>query len=235
FEADDRDVADLVAFLRALSSDVAPGLAPDLPARATRTELRFVDARGRPLVGLPVRVEPVGDRLPGDVPVASRAASLTTDDDGRVAYAPARRTHMRLVLPAGVTVPQGPWIPDTCRALTLPTSVAGRATLAVAWPTGAPVPAALAAYHEARPLTDAQRDALRAHAPATLAALRTAAPTFTLVGRVEVAGRTVARFEAWLPDACAVKAVVDVPLPARRVTAPVALAPGHETRLDFDR
>ncbi len=235
FDASDRDVADLVAFLHALTSDVAPGLAPDLSSRAARTELRFVDARGRPVVGLPVGVEPAGDRLPGDVPVASRRWSLTTDDDGRIAYPPARRTHMRLVLPAGVTVPQGTWIPDTCRTLTLPTTVAGRATLSVAWPAGAPVPAALAAFHEARPLTEAQRDALRAHAPATLAALRTVAPTFTLVGSVEVAGRSVARFEAWLPDACAAEAVVDVPLPARRVTAPVTLAPGRETRLDLGR
>ncbi|MBL9088282.1 MAG: c-type cytochrome [Planctomycetia bacterium] len=235
FAADDRDVADLVAFLRALSSDEAPGLAPDFGRRAATTSLRFVDRKGRALAGLPVSVEPAGDRLPGDLPLTARSYRLVTDADGRIAFAPARRTHMRLAFPLGVEVAQGGWVPDTCRDATLVADTAGCATLLLALPAATPTLRALPAFREAKALTDEQRASLARHAPGTLAALRSKAATFALEGTVELAGRLYAKYDAWVDGEGSADGVVDVPLKDRRATVRVSLAPGRETRVDLPR
>jgi hypothetical protein len=235
FDVTDGEVDDLVAFLEALSSDERPGLAPDFGRRAASTTLTFVDAKRRPVAGLPVTVVPAGDGLPGDVPVASRSYDLVTDAKGQVTYVPARRTHMRVRTPAGVTLFQGDWVPDTCRTATLEAAVAGRTTLLVALPDGALAVPRVPAFREARPLTDDQRAALVAYAPDTLTALRTHVASFALEGTVDVAGRRYARYVAWVPAGAPQDAVVDVPLPSRRATLRVELVPGRETRLDLAR
>ena len=79
------EVADLVAFLRALTSDERPGLARHAwKERAETTRLRVVDAAGRPLAGLAFRVVPAGDRRPGARPEDRRGKDLVTDDDGLI-------------------------------------------------------------------------------------------------------------------------------------------------------
>ena len=109
------------------------------------------------------------------------------------------------------------------------------ATLLLALPPATPTLRALPSFREAKALTDEQRGSLARHAPGTLAALRAKAATFTLEGTVELAGRTYARYEAWVDGDGADAAVVDVPLKDRRVTVHVALAAGRETRVDLLR
>lgn len=233
FEASDGDVADLVAFLRALSSDLPAALAPDYERRAKATVLRVVDPMGRPLAGLAIHAEPVGDRLPGDGTVASRAVEATTDLRGRVALAPARTSHWRVVVPPGVRVDGGAWIPDTCAEATLVVSTVGRATLLLGYPEGVEPAASLRAFAEARRLSTDDRDRLRAAAPGVLDAVRRDVATFVRVGRVDVGGRAQVRYEAWLDAEAPALAHLDVALPERRVTVPVALAPDRETRHDL--
>ncbi|MDF1702913.1 MAG: cytochrome c peroxidase, partial [Planctomycetota bacterium] len=63
FEAGARDIDDLVAFLESLTGDTRPGLPTAAwRERAAKTRLQFVDADGKPLVGLTVALRPVGDR-----------------------------------------------------------------------------------------------------------------------------------------------------------------------------
>ena len=109
------DLDDLVAFLRALTSDRVPGEAPaDPPARVDRTRLRFVDANGAPLAGREVVLEPAGQELPD----ADGAWILrTTDADGWIEHAPPRSTHVRVRLDAGMRPQGGAWIPRCARGL----------------------------------------------------------------------------------------------------------------------
>jgi cytochrome c peroxidase len=229
-----RDVADLVAFLESLTSDVRPGLAPDLGSRAGRTTLRFVDAAGKPVAAMPVTLDPVGDSLPGDVAIASPTRSLVTDTDGVVSYAPGRRTHTRLTVPDGIDLVQGAWIPDTCRERTIALPVAGRATLLLCAPRGAAVPTALVATTSCCRLTDDLRRLLAAYAPDTLGSLQTRAGTFRLEGSVEILGRTYARYGAWIAAGAPKSATVCVPTAKGAVAKPVDLVPGRETRVDLE-
>src|SRR5262249_30286179 len=102
FDASKQDVEDLVAFLETLTSDFRPGLAPDCAIRAKTTRVRLLDDAGRPMAGLHVRAVPAGDGLPGDVPLTSPELDLRSDEEGRIEFAPPRRTHTRLVLPEGL-------------------------------------------------------------------------------------------------------------------------------------
>ena len=236
FDATSGDVADLVAFLESLTGDVRPALAPDDGLRARPTRLRIVDAGGRPIAGLPVELDPAGDSLPGDIPILSRSWSLETDEQGRVAYVPARRTHMRLSVPRGIGAPaQGGWIPDTCRELTVTLPVAGKATLLLSLPEGTTVAKGLVANTELTALTDAGRSMLAMYAPETLAALRRKAATFALEGVVDLDLRTYARYSAWIPAGAPESAFVEVPLPSRTTSHRVSLVPGKETRVDIPR
>lgn len=236
FDATSGDVRDLVAFLESLSGDVRPAIAPEPPVRAATTKLRFVDATGKPIEGLPVRLDPAGDSLPGDIPLLSRTLTLQTDETGRVAYSPGRRTHMRLSVPREVGAPkQGAWIPDSCRELTLTLPVAGRATLLVALPLGAPVAKGLVANTELTELSDYGRSMLSRYAPETLAALRRKVATFTLEGVVDIDGRTYARYATWIPAGAPDKALVEIPLPSRTTSHAVALVAGKESKVDIPR
>ena len=91
----DKEVSDLVAFLRALRSDERPGIGP-LPASRTRLDVRVVDLLGKPIPGLRVEFHPAGDRLQGgrtdDPP-----QSWITGKKGRIVADFPRWTHVRLV------------------------------------------------------------------------------------------------------------------------------------------
>ena len=236
FDAKSGEVQDLVAFLESLTGDVRPAIAPDEPNRAALTKLRFVDATGKPVAGLPVRLDPAGDSLPGDIPLLSHSVSLQTDEQGRLAYAPGRRTHMRLSVPRGMGAPkQGAWIPDTCRELTIALPVTGKATLLVALPLGSPVAKGLVANTELTPLTDLGRSMLSKYAPDTLAALRRKVATFTLEGVVDLDGRTYARYATWIPAGAPESAFVEVPLASRTTSHAVSLVAGKESKIDIPR
>ena len=236
FEAKNSDVQDLVAFLESLSGDIRPALAPDLSTRAATTRLRFVDAAGKPLAGLPIELNPAGDGLPGDIPLLSHPWSLQTDEQGRAAFVPSRKTHMRLSLPHAMgAAAQGHWIPDTCRELTLTLPVTGRATLLVALPLGSPVAKGLVANVELTPMTDLGRSLMSRYAPDTLAALRRKVATFTLEGVVDLGGRTYARYATWVPSGAPETAFVEVPLPSRTTSHAVTLVAGKESKIDIPR
>ena len=234
FAATNDDVDDLVAFLGALSGDIRPALALDHGGRAARTTLRFVDAFGRPVVGMPVTLDPVGDALPGDVPIASPTLSLVTDDKGRVAYVPGRRTHMRLSIPKGIDLEQGGWIPDTCHDRTIELPIRGRVTVLVSARAGTALPSVLVANAEVRGLSVADRDILAAYAPTTLSALRHRVGALHQDGRVDLLGRTLARYAMWIPADAPEDVLLDLPTATGTTTRPVELAPGREIRLDLE-
>ncbi|MBL9088061.1 MAG: c-type cytochrome, partial [Planctomycetia bacterium] len=143
------EVADLVAFLRALTSDERPGLARDAwRERADTTRLRVVDAAGRPLAGLAFRVVPAGDRLPGARPDDLRGKDLVTDDDGRVAFAMPRFTHVELRFADGLRPAAGALVPDTCREAVVALPVKGRVGMFLTLPAGVEAPLGVEAVHD---------------------------------------------------------------------------------------
>ncbi len=116
FEASDRDVADLVAFLEALSGDERPGLAQDAwEARVETQRVRFFNAYGKPMKNAPVILRPEGDVVPvdGEIP-EPKVRLVRTDAKGIVEFAPGPTTHTRVQL-AGYADPGGDvLVPDTC-------------------------------------------------------------------------------------------------------------------------
>jgi cytochrome c peroxidase len=184
FSATDEDVRDLVAFLEALSGEVRPGLAPEpWRARAEVTRLRFLDGERRPMPGLPVRVVPAGDTLPGDVPCASRPLELVTDERGWIEYAPPMRTHVRLVLAEGLEPVGGDLVPDTCDRAEVVLPVRGRTALVVTFAAGMEAPDRIVVEH-----------ATEMELPKPMV------PRSVLVREsdVTVGGRSVARYAGWL-------------------------------------
>ena len=148
FEASARDVTDLVAFLRSLSSDVRPGLATTAwGRRAKSTRIELVDAKGRPLARQPFLLVPAGDVLPGgrldDAP-----RSLVTDDRGVAEFTPPAWSHARIALPDGLRPRLGTLIPDTCREARIEVPVLGRTRLLVTFPATMEPPLALVGDHE---------------------------------------------------------------------------------------
>jgi hypothetical protein len=183
FRVSDEEVADLVAFLRALSSEVRPGLAPTLwRARAETTRVRIVDGAGRPMRALPVVVDPSGDTLPGDLPSTSPRRELRTDGDGWIRYEPPFRTHARIDLPEGLEAVGGNLVPDTCRRAVLRVPVDGRAALVVVFATVAPTPERLVLEHETE---------------MTLPAPMVPRTTFVRESEATAGGHTVARYTGW--------------------------------------
>lgn len=194
---EDRDVADLVAFLESLDGDERPGLAADLgPARSERTRVRLVDARRRPLAGWAVDLVPEGDRLPGPQERVDGPRHVTTDADGVFSFSPGLTTHMRLGLPDHLVPLGGALVPDTARDVVLTVPVDGRVTLAVTYPADAAAPASLVAEHEGTMR-------LPGHAvPRTLLA---AGPTLGLDGR------KVVSYEGWRRTDVPAEVIVRIP------------------------
>jgi len=146
FLASDQDVADLVAFLEALTSDERPGLAKERwKHRAARTRLTLVDSTGAPLAGLDVTVAPAGDRaFRGAQKAAPRA--VRSDANGQVEFEPTDFTHVRLDLPQGLEPRGGRFVPDTCKEARLVVPVDGRVRLVLQAPWRVDAPAELHAY-----------------------------------------------------------------------------------------
>jgi cytochrome c peroxidase len=148
FTATDEDVADLVAFLRSLTSDERPGRATVRWAeRVARTRLGFVDAEGRPLGSLRVALVPAGDVLPGFAEDESAPRLLTTDPEGGLAFSPGHTTHTRIVLPDGLYPRGGDLVPDTCNKARIVLPIRGRASLVVAFPSEWRPPEEVVASH----------------------------------------------------------------------------------------
>jgi cytochrome c peroxidase len=158
YDASDADVADLVAFLKSLTSDRRPGLAASAWAkRAKETRLEFHDAKGRPLAGLAVEIVPAGDVLPGFAKADASARTMTTGADGSITFEPLRSTHARVRLPDGVRPVGGDLVPDTCAAAVVVVPVDGRASLVVTFPKGTSAPETLLASHPESPLLPERR------------------------------------------------------------------------------
>ena len=157
FTATDADVADLVAFLESLTSDRRPGLAATAwGRRAEETRLEFVDAAGKPLAGQAVALVPAGDVLPGFAP-AAKVWARTTGADGSLTFTAPYSTHVRILLPDGLSPAGGDLVPDTCRRAVVVVPVRGKATLMVSFPKGATVPEYFVATHPDAPLFPERR------------------------------------------------------------------------------
>lgn len=231
FKADDRDVADLVAFMESLTGATRPGLAPTAGRRADRIRLRVEDRAGKPLAGMRIVATPDGDVVPADG--SMDPVTVVTDANGVATLEAGPRTHVRLSLPSGLRPLQGSWIPDTCGFLRLRVPVLGQTSLLVTLPAGAPVAPMLAAERERSELSPNTRALLAKFFPGSLGAIRDRITTFTLDGSSTLGGKTLARYRAWLPVGSPNAAVVDVPLKSGRLPREVRLAVGEETRLDL--
>jgi len=232
FEVSEAESRDLVEFLKTLSSDHQPGLAPDYDGRAATTKVRILDVKRRPIAGLRVRVVPAGDRLPGDVPIASPELVLETDAKGVVEFAPPRRTHARLVLPSDLRAPLGEWIPDTCDKLDVVLPVEGRATLVLT--VVRPEDALPRFSAKVAPVGEEAMRRGTTSIPASLAvAFQRRAVVFEREGSVPVGSATVVRYSAWIPANAPDEATMSFPCGTGRVTKAVDLRPGRETRIDL--
>ncbi len=184
FECSEQDADDLVAFLESLSGETQPGRASKVWTKRPRsTRLQFVDAGGRALKGLEVKLVAAGAELPVLRRPAEPIVIEKTDGSGRLRFEPGATTHTRIVLPEGLPVLGGALIPDTCAKAEVRVPVAGRMSFLVTFPAGAAAPPLLVGVHTERPQ-------VKGHPRA-----RT---TFVRVGEVvEVKGSQVAKYEGW--------------------------------------
>lgn len=218
FKATDAEVADLVAFLETLTGDARPGLAAEpLPLRARSTKLRFVDARGRALAGLSVRLVPEGDVLPSETAARKGTQTVVTDRRGWIEVAPSDRTHLRVLLPDGLPIEGGALVPDSCRKAVLRVPVSGRTAVVLHTGAHAHPPATIVAEH-------LHGNVIPGHA----------VPRTVLRKTRDVAiGRTrVVRYEGWMRTD--VPATVSLRLPgdaAGRGAPEVVLATDSEVRV----
>ena len=127
-----QETAALVAFLESLTGTTPAGRAESTWARrAPSTVLTVVDAGGRPLAGVLVRLVPVGDALPTSQ-APSREIALLTDERGRVTFTPPNGfTHTQAVLPADMGRLPEEWIPDSARTAVLRAPVLGRVRVVI--------------------------------------------------------------------------------------------------------
>jgi mono/diheme cytochrome c family protein len=216
------EVRDLAAFLRALTSEERPGLAPVAwRERAARTRLTFVDADGAPLADLPVRLLAAGDRLPGAQADRGPIATLRTDAEGRVEYAPPPWTHVRLVLPDGVASPDGPLVPDTCRRARVRLDVRGTVRLWLTLPAGVEPPATVVGDHvEATLFPDRRR-------PRTV---------FRALARTDAGGSSVTLYTALVRTDAPPRVALRLPAPRWGVDRlRMTIEAGRDVRLDLTR
>lgn len=220
FDASSRDVADLVAFLRALQGDVRPGLADEpYRARAQRTRLRFVDGEGKPLPGLRVRLLPAGDTLPREE-AQKDAITVTTDAKGWFAFAPPAFTHVRMVLPDGLVPLGGDLVPDSCVRAVVKVPVRGHATVAVLVNKGRSLPETIYAEHLGGLRFEGHE------APRTV---------LTRTHVLEADGHRILRYRGWFRTD--VQPAVTFDLPGRRTCAekPLRLDPAETLQIDLRR
>jgi cytochrome c peroxidase len=216
------EVRDLAAFLRALTSDERPGLAPVAwRERAGRTRLAFADADGAPLADLPVRLVPAGDRLPGAPAGPGPIVTLRTDEDGEVAYTPPAWTHARLVLPDGVASPDGALVPDTCRKARVRVAVRGTVRLWLTLPASVAPPATVVADHmEATLFPDRRR-------PRTV---------FRALARTDAGGASVTLYRAFVRTDVPPRVALRLPVPRWGVDRlRMTIEADESVRLDLTR
>ena len=196
FEATAEERADLVAFLASLRGGERPGLAASAwTARVRETALRFVDAAGRPLPAMKVRVVPEGDPLPNSGGVLV-PADLVTDADGRLKFRTTNRTHVRLVLPEELLPHGGALIPDTCPEAEVQLTVRGRGTLVVTFPADTPAPPNLTMRHlDGEIARQWPRQGNQVPFGGLLLDTKT---TWERRSVVRVGGHDVARYEGWV-------------------------------------
>lgn len=141
----DREVDDLVAFLKTLTSDERPALGRVVPHRPDVTYIRVVGMRGKPLGGLRVTVRPAGDRLQG----AARepeARELTTNEKGWIEFRFPKWTHVRLASERH-EIGEDRLLPDYTRNATLIATPRHRVTLRLIAPNTVKVmPGRVVAY-----------------------------------------------------------------------------------------
>jgi len=104
------EIADLVAFLCSLTSDVRPGLGPKRRTPLPPTHLTIQDLYGVPIQGLEVRITPAGDRLEG-APAEATPLRRTTDAQGHCSFPFPEWTHVR-VEASGLELGEGRLLPD---------------------------------------------------------------------------------------------------------------------------
>ncbi len=243
FEASDRDVADLVAFLRTLTGDERPGKAWHAwKVRPKQSKLRFLGSDGKPLAGLPVRLLPAGDVVPVEGVAGTSPIELETDDRGYVTYEPAGSTHHVVQVDGGRMSVLHPLLPDTLRKATLRMAVAGKVRLSIVVPGLAYAPESLHLHSQE---VQAYVNSLRSAPVQRLArGQQLEAPNidrFEMVRigtPVKVGESVVARYEAWLPDALEGRKL-RIMLPAMRTNDPAKLfvqfGDEQELRVDFTR
>src|SRR5204863_7849269 len=135
-------------FMRALTRDRRPGLAPaPWRERASRTRIEFVDAEGDPLPGLEVALTPAGDVLPGFSAGDARPRSRTADGSGAIEFSPLLSTHTRVAVAEALPLVGGDLVVDTARGVRMTLAVAGRAVLSVPMAEKFEAPATLTVKH----------------------------------------------------------------------------------------
>jgi len=110
--------ADLVAFLKALTSELRAGLGRPMRTGKERVvKLRIVAPTGRPLRALPVKITPFGDRLEGGR-TGAKPLVATTDAYGYLTFEMPLWTHVKLST-NGYEIAYDRPIPDTVTTLEL--------------------------------------------------------------------------------------------------------------------
>lgn len=148
FACTPRDEQDLVAFLTALTGETRVGLpAEGWRGRAPKTRLQFVDADGKPLPHLDVRLRAVGDLAYVGADVHPEPKPLATDEKGWVEFAQRRTTHAQLVLPEGLVPRGGAFVPDSCREARITVPVRGHVRINVRLHVVTDAPETIVAEH----------------------------------------------------------------------------------------
>ena len=209
--------------------------------RPKQTKLRFLDAKKKPIAGLPVRLLPAGDHVPvGDALAASGPLELETDERGYVTYTPSGSTHHVLQVDGGRLPVTHPLLPDTLRKANIRVPVAGKVRLSIVVPDLAYAPEALAlhsqevgAFFNSLRQGPAQRlvrgQQLEAPAVDQFVMTRIGTP-------VKVGESVVARYEAWMPNALKARKL-KIMLTPMRTNDPsklfVQFGDEQELRVDF--
>ncbi len=113
----DADVADVVAFLHALTGDERPGLGALTAERSKSVRVRVVDLDGAAVADARIVVRPVGDRLRGTHGMPE-PFEVRTDRNGVVEIPFPASTHIALDL-AGHELGAGRLLPDCAEKVTL--------------------------------------------------------------------------------------------------------------------
>lgn len=224
FDCDEKDVQDLIAFLKTLEGHERPGLAKKAwKRRAAKTRLRIVQG-DVPVADIDVKLIPVGDPQPLAKPRSGKTLTLRTDSNGEVVFTPAATTHMRVVLPDDIPVLNNALVPDTCRNATMKVPLVGRMTFVVTFPKEFRAPPVLVADH-----------------PTSSPAAKKRRTVFKRGEVVEMKDRRVAKYVGWVRSDLPRSVTLRLPGMKRNRRNPsmryaslaVTLEPGITKRIDL--